>query len=334
MTLTGENGILNRVTKATDNTRFQTAKEELELELTNIKVQVLSDNERNVTVEDSDYLKGKENVKEVKIITEENTKYAYITYGDYIFKVNDKLDIIDGVENNQDNISVGAEELIIDGNNNDDLTLNSGKYKITQTTNLSNKTIVISTNENVTLVIEDNLTINNKNNSKSAIDIESGATLNLYNNSQTNLNSGIAQKGASATSSSQGKGGSGGYAGIHVPEGATLNIYGNSELYAYGGDAGNGGDTVSYNTNKNGGGGGGAGAGIGGNGGNGSDAGQGSSSNGGSGENAGTINVYNSTVYAYGGSGGSAGRTYVDGGGARWISSSWNWRWRCRRSWW
>ena len=177
---------------------------------------------------------------------------------------------------------------------------------------------------NVTIYVNQNMTLTNKGMKRSAIDIHSGATLNIHidNDVTMTVDSGLGIEGET-TGKLGAKGGEGGYAGIHVPEGANLNIYGKGTIIAYGGNAGTGGGAVGDNTG--GAGGGGAGAGIGGNGGAGGDANStfghmssrvgtnDSGFDGKNGENAGNINIYeNVKIFAYGGGGASGGKSPLD----------------------
>ena len=167
----------------------------------------------------------------------------------------------------------------------------------------------------VTIKIMHDMDIDNKDvANRSAINLEKGATLNLYIYGKVNVNSSFGIKSQPATgdgfTAETGiPGGSGAYAGIHVPEGAILNLYGTGILTAVGGDAGDGGDGGYNNLDWGGAGGGGAGAGIGGHGGKGGTSISFSIGNTGyKGENAGNINIYNSlTVKAFGGGGGTGG---------------------------
>ena len=158
------------------------------------------------------------------------------------------------------------------------------------------------------------MTLTNSDIKRSAIDIEPGGTLDLtiVEGVTITVNSGFGAE-LPIASTSQSLGGTGGYAGIHVPSNsqgvATLNLYGKGTVVAYGGNAGKGAGTISAAVG--GGGGGGAGAGIGGNGG------IGGNSNttcialayetnhgydGGKGEDCGNINIYDELeIYAYGG---------------------------------
>lgn len=170
--------------------------------------------------------------------------------------------------------------------------------------------------QTVTIILAEDMEIDNKGFDRSAINLNKNSTLNLYIYGKIDVNSGY---GKNADGNNPGEGG---YAGIHVPETATLNLYGSGELIARGGNAGNGGTltTGGQDQKKSGAGGGGAGAGIGGAGGNGGVYQNGVGASGGAGENCGKVNIYGDlTVYAYGGAGGSGGRgdntTKTAGGG-------------------
>lgn len=170
--------------------------------------------------------------------------------------------------------------------------------------------------QTITIILAQNMNIDNKGFDRSAINLNNNSTLNLYIYGDIDVNSGY---GKNADGNNPG---AGGYAGIHVPESATLNLYGSGTLIARGGNAGNGGTvtTGGQNQKKSGAGGGGAGAGIGGAGGDGGVYKNGVGASGGNGGNCGKVNIYGDlVVYAYGGAGGSGGRgdnvTKTAGGG-------------------
>ena len=114
----------------------------------------------------------------------------------------------------------------------------------------------------VTIYIDNDMTLTNEGLSRSAINIEPNAILNLYIAKDVTLtvNSGFGIVAPPATGNGFNEkdgipGGSGAYAGIRVPwvdennddkrdegEYAVLNLYGSGIIYAYGGDAGDGGD--------------------------------------------------------------------------------------------
>ena len=188
------------------------------------------------------------------------------------------------------------------------------KYILLDDTEAKDFNFDIPENQEITIILAENMTIDNKDVERSAINLNKNSKLNLYVYGKVTVNSGVAEMGDENDYKTSNKGG---YAGIHVPEDATLNLYGEGTLTAIGGDAGDG---NSYTTNLSAGiggtGGGGAGAGIGGNGGDGTGYAVGKGSNGGSGGNCGKVNIYgNLTVYAYGGAGGSGGAGTKENGG-------------------
>ena len=106
----------------------------------------------------------------------------------------------------------------------------------------------------VTIYIDNDMTLTNEGLSRSAINIEPNAKLNLYISKDVTLtvNSGFGEDGEIGSNKGA-KGGPGGYAGIRVPwideneneirdegEQAELNLYGEGTVIAIGGDAGNG----------------------------------------------------------------------------------------------
>ena len=101
---------------------------------------------------------------------------------------------------------------------------------------------------NVTIYVNQNMTLTNKGMTRSAIDIHSGATLNMHINEGVTMtvDSGFGVEGVTGNALGA-LGGAGGYAGIHLPENATLKLYGNGKLVTYGGNAGNGGGSTSGN---------------------------------------------------------------------------------------
>ena len=190
----------------------------------------------------------------------------------------------------------------------------SKKYILLDDVEASNFNFDIPANQTQTIILSEDMTIDNKDVQRSAINLNDGSILNLYVYGNVTVNSGVAEVGDENDYKTSNKGG---YAGIHVPKTATLNLYGEGTLTAIGGDAGDG---NSYTTNLNAGiggtGGGGAGAGIGGHGGDGTGYAVGKGSDGGPGENCGNVNIYgNLTVYAYGGAGGSGGAGTKENGG-------------------
>ena len=109
----------------------------------------------------------------------------------------------------------------------------------------------------VTIYIDNDMTLTNEGLSRSAINIEPNAKLNLYISKDVTLtvNSGFGQDGEIGNENGA-KGGPGGYAGIRVPwkdenenglrddgEQATLHLYGEGKVIAIGGNAGNGVDS-------------------------------------------------------------------------------------------
>ena len=111
----------------------------------------------------------------------------------------------------------------------------------------------------VTIYIDNDMTLTNEGLSRSAINIEPNAKLNLYIAKDVTLtvNSGFGQD-IPIASIEQSIGGKGGYAGIRVPwidfnnngerdkgEQAEFDIYGEGKLVAYGGDAADGAGTIS-----------------------------------------------------------------------------------------
>ena len=88
----------------------------------------------------------------------------------------------------------------------------------------------------VTIYIDNDMTLTNQGLSRSAIKIHPNAKLNLYISKDITLtvDSGL---GKDAQGNVPGKGG---YAGINVPEGAGLNLYGKGTVIAKGGKAGSG----------------------------------------------------------------------------------------------
>ena len=182
------------------------------------------------------------------------------------------------------------------------------KYILLDDTDAKDFNFDIPEGEEITIILAENMTIDNKEVKRSAINLNKNSTLNLYIYADVTVNSGY---GGNAEGNVPGEGA---YAGIRVPPTATLNIFGTEKLTAIGGDAGDG--EVSDNTSLHAGGGG-AGAGIGGSGGKGGKGKNGKMQDteycpaGGIGESCGTVNIHDTvTVYAYGGGGGSGGVNY------------------------
>ncbi len=93
LTLTGENGLLNKAKIAKEKTDYATAKENLELILEDIKVQKITEEKRNTVVTDCDELNDVQSITNIEYIDTTNDKYALVTYGKYIFKIDDNLKI-------------------------------------------------------------------------------------------------------------------------------------------------------------------------------------------------------------------------------------------------
>ena len=226
---------------------------------------------------------------------------------------------------------------------------------VIDTVNTDNFNFDIPANATVTIKLMDDLEINNSNTkNRSAINLNDGSTLNLYVYGKVNVDSSFGSEGE-ATGKLGAKGGSGAYAGIHVPESAKLNLYGTGTLIVQGGNAGVGGAAVGNNT--------GGGrrrrrwcrnrwqseardgdanvtfsghpsgpfkVGV-----------QDSGFDGENGENCGSINIHNSiTIYAYGGGGASGGKSkersnYTNSGaGAGGYPAAGIGGGRSRRRWW
>ena len=182
------------------------------------------------------------------------------------------------------------------------------KYILLDDVNTQDFNFNIPENKEITIILAQDMIIDNKDVKRSAINLNDNSTLNLYVYGKIEVNSGY---GGNASGNVPGEGA---YAGIRVPPTAELNIYGTGTLTAIGGDAGDG--EVSDNTSLHAGGGG-AGAGIGGSGGKGGAGKNGKMQDaeycppGGTGESCGAVNIYDTvTVYAYGGAGGSGGVNY------------------------
>ena len=83
-------------------------------------------------------------------------------------------------------ISLVADPINIDEEEGKNIILESGIYKFTDAEVLVNKSLVIPPEQKVSVIVENELTIDNRNNMKSAIDIGENAVLNLYANAQIN----------------------------------------------------------------------------------------------------------------------------------------------------
>ena len=113
------------------------------------------------------------------------------------------------------------------------------KYILLDDVNTQDFNFNIPENKEITIILAQDMNIDNKGFDRSAINLNNNSTLNLYIYGDIDVNSGY---GKNADGNNPG---AGGYAGIHVPESATLNLYGSGTLIARGGNAGNGGTVTT-----------------------------------------------------------------------------------------
>ena len=97
--------MLGKAETAKEKTDYATAKESLQIMLLEIKTRVITEEKRNTIITDCNELSGKEELTKIEYINSEiasteimnveNPKYALVTYREYIFRVDDKLNIIE-----------------------------------------------------------------------------------------------------------------------------------------------------------------------------------------------------------------------------------------------
>lgn len=90
-----ENGIFAKAQQAAEKAKYVDAKENLQLMLFGIKTRVITEEKRNTSIMDCDELEGEEGITKIKYESEGSLEYAFVTYRDYIFKVDDELNIIE-----------------------------------------------------------------------------------------------------------------------------------------------------------------------------------------------------------------------------------------------
>ena len=105
-TVLGNDGIIAKAQLAKENQNYADAEESLQLLLMEIKTEILTEEKRDTQITDCDKLQGKQDVNKVEYVDEEiagkTIKYANITYRNYVFKVNDKLEIIENLKIEED----------------------------------------------------------------------------------------------------------------------------------------------------------------------------------------------------------------------------------------
>lgn len=62
--------------------------------LLDIKMEVITKEKRDTKISDCDKLQGKDDISKIEYIEEESNQYALVTYKNYIFKVNEELNIV------------------------------------------------------------------------------------------------------------------------------------------------------------------------------------------------------------------------------------------------
>ena len=114
----GESGIFNKAKVAKEQTSLTDAMETLQMMLLEIKTQVITEDKRDTLVTDCNKLEGKNNITKIEYINGDgesvgdeinNAEYVLITYLNYKFKVNEKLEIVS--ENNVDKDDIDIAKL-------------------------------------------------------------------------------------------------------------------------------------------------------------------------------------------------------------------------------
>lgn len=108
-----ESGLFDKAKQAAEEAKYADAKENLELELLEIKTEVITKEKRDTMISDCDKLKEKDGITSIEYIDEENNKYALATYKNYTFKIDKELNIV-GNEKNEitDTIITGGGKYI------------------------------------------------------------------------------------------------------------------------------------------------------------------------------------------------------------------------------
>lgn len=89
------NGLITKTQQAAEKTKYVDAKESLQLMLLGIKTRVISEEKRNTKITDCNELEGEDAIKKIEYKNEGSSEFAVITYKDYIFNVDDELNIIE-----------------------------------------------------------------------------------------------------------------------------------------------------------------------------------------------------------------------------------------------
>lgn len=174
--LTEENGILIKAQSAKEENKKSNAKEMLKLLLQEIKINVISEENRETIVEDCEKLKEKD-VEKIEYVEEEGIKYCKVTYEGYIFLINNKLDIVDQI--NFDNDEDTESDILYES------------YKINKTTLYFKKIIVVGENEEIKTLTEGlDYLLNEGNKNNVAIVLKPGTydTKDFHSGTSYNIN--------------------------------------------------------------------------------------------------------------------------------------------------
>lgn len=303
--IVGEDGILSRASKATETHKKAEILEAIDLELASYNIDTILSN----PVQINSILKSLINKEIIDTVLsasgqttdvsealaipqfDENNNYTeYIDYG----VMKDNCSILLSVDGNGiykssfgeinlssgGNVSAGTTIVTKEAFNNESEVEGKGKFTIDNDASVmfvdeieGELSIQVKSNTHAKINIFKNMTLTNTGLKRSAIDIEPGGTLDLWiaEGATVTVDSGFGSVGATADGSRAG-GGTGGYAGIHVPKfesynnvqaigydkntetdimktnivgAATLNVSGAGTLKCYGGNAGNGGSALS-----------------------------------------------------------------------------------------
>ena len=246
----GDNGILTKAQLAKKEMEVAQEKEELEIMLVNYSASLTPE----MSIDEYLQTRVDKEIDRVFMVPDPNNSAKRIRAAQkgenyyYILENNGNYTI---EKMNTDTSNIGEGYTIVTANNFEGGTMSfnpgDGKTSIL----IFNDIIDAEYNFNVisgevTIYIDNDMTLTNQGMKRSAINIEPNAVLNLHiaEGKTLTVDSGYGEDGEKGNDQGA-AGGPGGYAGIRVPKTqageAILNVYGEGTLIAIGGDAGDGG---------------------------------------------------------------------------------------------